>query len=295
MGHKLLIHSHVQAICDYAEQLVRRASSKMHTHLSPTTLPTSLSRRRRLRQRGLFRSDLQRAPSRGRPLQLFGWRTGALPVLGLGSFHKHSSFKLFQRILPLTFCDPRPGIDCLGTRRVRDPFASDVRDRRISRCSFTATTYRCKRRGAVLTLLHDGHREDVIRTKVFEDWTAHRLAQHICHTIMSYHSARHRLPPIAPASVQPTPSPALASMCQRSRVSARTVVHAAGDHCASVRANAMYSGSSCQRLRQGCPMPVGGRWHCAKHGNNGWTERVYCGEGVRRKKEGDEGLLREVG
>jgi hypothetical protein len=47
---------------------------------------------------------------------------------------------------------------------------SNVCSRHTSRCSFTATTYRCKRGGAVLTLPHDGQREDVIRTKVFEDY-----------------------------------------------------------------------------------------------------------------------------
>lgn len=40
-----------------------------------------------------------------------------------------------------------------------------------SSCSAAGTTYKCRRRqGAFLTLPHDGIREDVIRTKVFEDY-----------------------------------------------------------------------------------------------------------------------------
>jgi len=120
-------------------------------------------------------------------------------------------------------------------------------------------------------------------------------------TYTSYHSARHCFPPITPANAQPTPSPALASARQRSRVSARAVVRAAGDPCAGVGANAMYGGGAAARGRGGdvpCQWVAIGAAPsvvCAECGNDGWTEETYGRAGVRREKEGYEGFLGEVG
>ena len=84
-------------------------------------------------------------------------------------------------------------------------------------------------------------------------------------TYTSYHSARHRLPPITPANPQPMPSPALASARQRSRVSARVIVRAAGDPCASIGANAMYGGASVLLPGAEAGMSHAGGWPLALH------------------------------
>lgn len=56
-------------------------------------------------------------------------------------------------------------------------------------------------------------------------------------TYTLYRFARHCLPAIVPANAQPTPSPMLASACQRSWVSMREIVHAASGPHVSVSAN----------------------------------------------------------
>jgi len=100
-------------------------------------------------------------------------------------------------------------------------------------------------------------------SKVSGSWPSVRSAPFGA-TYTSYHSARHRFPPITPANAQPTPSPALASARQRSRVSARAVVRAAGDPCASICANATYGGgASVLLLEAEVGMSHAGRWPLA--------------------------------
>ena len=48
---------------------------------------------------------------------------------------------------------------------LRQPESTDMQSRRAS-----GFTYKCSGQGAFLHLPHDGHRQDVIRTKVFEDY-----------------------------------------------------------------------------------------------------------------------------
>ena len=43
-------------------------------------------------------------------------------------------------------------------------------------CSAEGITYKCSGRGALLSIPHDGHRNDVIRTKVFEDYIRMNVA-----------------------------------------------------------------------------------------------------------------------
>lgn len=92
------------------------------------------------------------------------------PPLDLGPFGniRHSSFP--RGYYHSRFVTPIPESTASAPDEYVMLSVPDVRDRRISYCSLTATTYRCKKRGAVLTLPHDGQREDVIRTKIFEDY-----------------------------------------------------------------------------------------------------------------------------
>jgi len=43
-------------------------------------------------------------------------------------------------------------------------------------CSDGGTTYRCSGRGALLSIPHDGHSEDIIHTRVFEDYIRNNVA-----------------------------------------------------------------------------------------------------------------------
>jgi hypothetical protein len=73
----------------------------------------------------------------------------------------------------------------------------------------------------------------------------------------SYNSARHRAPPITSTNAPLVPSSAaLASARQRSSVSARAIVRAAGDPRASAGAKAMYGGAS-------VPVPEAGMSHAS--------------------------------
>ena len=43
-------------------------------------------------------------------------------------------------------------------------------------CSTEGITYKCSGHGALLSIPHDGHNEDIIRTKVFEDYIRNNVA-----------------------------------------------------------------------------------------------------------------------
>ena len=71
-------------------------------------------------------------------------------------------------------CSPKK---TLGTRWLGNPASESQSDSREARaevdryaCSSEGFTYKCRGPGALLSLPHDGNREDVIRTKVFEDY-----------------------------------------------------------------------------------------------------------------------------
>jgi hypothetical protein len=92
------------------------------------------------------------------------------PRLDFGPFGNVRHSKFFKGDYYSRFVTPIPESTASAPEKYVIVSVSDVCGPRISRCSFTATTFRCKRRGAALTLPHDGQSEDVIRTKVFEDY-----------------------------------------------------------------------------------------------------------------------------